>query len=257
MGTQELERISIVGKSLASKLRIIALLLFVFPCTVIAYLIHEGGLLPRIDASILFILFLILVLAFSGLSVLRQAFEKFVMVSVFMKKAESGEPVMMDTRQDTAELGEISLSFNRLVSRLEETTREMESLRADLRDTTLECRRAEESLVALKKAVDIMQLGVTITDVNRRILYTNAAEARIHGYEVEELIGRDARIFAPPEYHRDRGFEDMQRMTSWSREGINVRKDGRLFPVRFYYMQYSTDSHSCVDYPNLSMKTLK
>jgi len=35
-----------------------------------------------------------------------------------------------------------------------------------------------------------MQLGVTITDTEGMIIYTNAAEARMHGYSVEELIAK-------------------------------------------------------------------
>jgi PAS domain-containing protein len=36
----------------------------------------------------------------------------------------------------------------------------------------------------LEQAVGTMQLGVTITDVSGHILYTNAAEASMHGYSV-------------------------------------------------------------------------
>jgi diguanylate cyclase (GGDEF)-like protein/PAS domain S-box-containing protein len=82
------------------------------------------------------------------------------------------------------------------------------------------------------KAVDIMQLGVTITDMQRKILYTNIADARMHGYEVEELIGRDVRIFGPASSHKDLMPEDVQNMTNWSRECVNCRKDGSVFPVR-------------------------
>ena len=45
----------------------------------------------------------------------------------------------------------------------------------------------------LEKAVSTMQLGVTITDVAGCITYVNQAEADMHGYTVEEMVGRDAR----------------------------------------------------------------
>jgi len=91
--------------------------------------------------------------------------------------------------------------------------------------------RGRLSLRMLEKAVETMQIGVTITDPSGRILYSNPAEARMHGYEVEELRGMHARIFAPPENARPMQAEAMQEASSWSRETVNVRKDGSLFPV--------------------------
>ncbi|HET7460003.1 MAG TPA: EAL domain-containing protein [Longimicrobium sp.] len=91
--------------------------------------------------------------------------------------------------------------------------------------------RGRLSLKMLEKAVETMQIGVTITDADGRILYTNPAEARMHGYTVEELRGQHARIFAPPEHARPLPAEAMQEVTSWSRETVNVRRDGTTFPV--------------------------
>ncbi len=91
--------------------------------------------------------------------------------------------------------------------------------------------RGRLSLRMLEKAVETMQLGVTITDTEGRILYTNPAEARMHGYTVEELRGQHARVFAPPENHRGLDAEAMEEAASWTRETVNVRKDGTVFPV--------------------------
>lgn len=83
----------------------------------------------------------------------------------------------------------------------------------------------------LEKAVDNMQLGVTITDTAGRIVYTNPAEARMHGYEVGELLGLDARILGPPESGRRRTPVQHSSTHSWTRETVNVRKDGTRFDV--------------------------
>lgn len=91
---------------------------------------------------------------------------------------------------------------------------------------------AVESLLKLQKAVETTQLGVTITDLDRRILYSNPAEARMHGYSVEELIGKDSRIFSPPEFWRERALEVMDEIRSWRRESLNLRKNGTTFPVQ-------------------------
>ncbi|HEX6069483.1 MAG TPA: diguanylate cyclase, partial [Longimicrobiaceae bacterium] len=99
------------------------------------------------------------------------------------------------------------------------------------RKPVVEERYALETVVRmLAKAVDNMQLGVTITDLAGRIVYTNPAEARMHGYTVDELMGRSARILGPPEHFRALG-PDRTTAASWTRETTNVRRDGSRFPV--------------------------
>src|SRR5512136_127814 len=57
-------------------------------------------------------------------------------------------------------------------------------------------------LQGLRAAVETMQLGVTLKDIQGRILYSNPAEARMHGYESEELRGRPGRVLGSPENYR-------------------------------------------------------
>jgi Amt family ammonium transporter len=87
------------------------------------------------------------------------------------------------------------------------------------------------SLRMLEKAVETMQLGVTITDVRGHIIYANPADARMHGYEMDELVGQHAGIFAPPQLARPLHPDGLSGVTSWSRETVNVRRDGSEFPV--------------------------
>jgi len=93
---------------------------------------------------------------------------------------------------------------------------------------------AETAFRRLEKAVETMQIGVTVTDVDGRIVYTNPADAEIHGYTREELIGEDVRIFAPEgaEDQRPLTLSEMEELERWSRESINVRKDGTTFPCQ-------------------------
>jgi PAS domain S-box-containing protein len=74
-------------------------------------------------------------------------------------------------------------------------------------------------------------MGVTITDLDGKILYTNPAEARMHGYAVHELLGKDLGVFAPVEFRRPMTIEQMNSMKHL-RESINVKRDGSTFPVR-------------------------
>lgn len=232
MGSFRLDKLSIENQGLHGKLRVISLVVFVFPFTIMCYILYQQGFFSGLEPLHQLIFLFIAVLAFAGIMILRQAFNKFILVSIFMKKAEAGEMVMMDMPKDASEFSEISASFNTLISRLEETGRNLDKLDGELKEANTERHKAEGALIPLKKAVDIMQLGVTITDMQRNILYTNIADARMHGYDVTELIGRDVRILAPASYHKDLMPEDVQNMTNWSRESVNCRKDGSVFPVR-------------------------
>ncbi|MBL0224384.1 MAG: EAL domain-containing protein [Geobacteraceae bacterium] len=232
MGSFGLEKLSIENQSLHGKLRIISLVLFVFPFTVMFYILYQQGFFSSLDPLHEIIFLFITILAFAGIMVLRQAFNKFILVSIFMKKAEAGEMVMMDLPKDSSEFSQISTSFNTLISRLEETGKTLEKMDGELKKAHNERNKAENALTPLKKAVDIMQLGVTITDMQRKILYTNIADARMHGYDVSELVGMDVRIFAPVSCYKDLMPEDLKVMTNWSRESVNCRKDGSFFPVR-------------------------
>jgi two-component system cell cycle sensor histidine kinase/response regulator CckA len=90
---------------------------------------------------------------------------------------------------------------------------------------------AERALYILGKAVQNMQLGVTITDADGKIVYTNPAEARMHGYRPEELIGQHAHLLGPSTQRRAIYVEGKESDNSWTRETTNRHRDGREFPV--------------------------
>ncbi|MFQ5988646.1 MAG: PAS domain S-box protein [Candidatus Methylomirabilales bacterium] len=94
-----------------------------------------------------------------------------------------------------------------------------------------ERKRAEESLRWLEKAIQTMQLGVTITDTSGEILYTNPGEAEMHGYAVDDLLGEDVRVFAPGKLWKPMALDQIKAMNTWKRQSLNIRKDGSVFPV--------------------------
>ena len=94
-----------------------------------------------------------------------------------------------------------------------------------------ERKRSEETLQLLRKAVEAIPIGLTITDTEGRIVYSNPAEAIIHGYTVDELIGKNTRIFAPRENWKIIPFEQLKGLKTWSRESVNIRENGEVFPV--------------------------
>jgi diguanylate cyclase (GGDEF)-like protein/PAS domain S-box-containing protein len=92
----------------------------------------------------------------------------------------------------------------------------------------------DESFELLKDAIDCLPIatGITISDVQGKIIYVNAVEAEMHGYGPGELDGLDARILAPR--CRQNPFPPLNyaKIGYWKRECLNIRKDGFEFPVQ-------------------------
>ena len=80
--------------------------------------------------------------------------------------------------------------------------------------------------------LEVMQMGVTVTDSSGIIVYTNQADAAMHGYTPQELIGKPAGIFAPPTTRKTVVTGEVDQLRRWRREVYNLRKDGEIFPVR-------------------------
>jgi Amt family ammonium transporter len=83
-----------------------------------------------------------------------------------------------------------------------------------------------------RPVLDAMQLGVTVTDTNGHIVYSNPADAAMHGFAPEELVGQPGSVFAPPTARKTVTTGELPSLKSWRREGINRRRDGSVFPVR-------------------------
>ena len=104
-------------------------------------------------------------------------------------------------------------------------------------------KRLEDLLRLQGKAFETMQLGVTITNPEGVILYTNPAEARMHGYkDAQELLGREARALSPKILWGNPPTEQR----SWVRESLNIRKDGTTFPVRLVTDPVVTEAGRCI-----------
>ena len=100
-----------------------------------------------------------------------------------------------------------------------------------LQDIT-EMRRAEERLIMLKEAVDCLPMGITLIDVDGKIVYSNPADAAMHGYAFEDLVGKEARQFAPEDLHAPYTADKLGEIGLWKRESVNIKKNGEQFPVQ-------------------------
>ena len=122
-------------------------------------------------------------------------------------------------------------AHDELEERVIERTAALEGVNNELRREIADRRLTEERLCSLEKALETTNMGVSITDLKGKIIYTNPADARMHGYSKEELIGKDVRIFAPLEIHDEVSIDKILTTRDRKRESLNIRKDGATFPV--------------------------
>jgi diguanylate cyclase (GGDEF)-like protein/PAS domain S-box-containing protein len=93
-------------------------------------------------------------------------------------------------------------------------------------------RRVEDNTRMLKEAVDCLPIGITLSDLTGKIIYTNPAEAEIHGYTPEELIGKEMGQFSPQDHRKPFPTELLNQSGVLKRESINIKKSGEEFPVQ-------------------------
>ncbi|MEA4884713.1 MAG: PAS domain S-box protein [Clostridia bacterium] len=102
-----------------------------------------------------------------------------------------------------------------------------------LRDITEQAIQ-EGRLSFLATALDKAAGGITIIDPNLRIIYVNQAQAAMHQYRVDELVGKTIDIFCNPDEIRrlqetilsPGDVDDL-----WTGEAVNITKDGAAIPV--------------------------
>ncbi len=133
------------------------------------------------------------------------------------------------------EIGELSQAFNEMASGLEERNRRIKLGNQVLEQEIAEHKQAEESLSRLQTAVNQAIEGVVIFDMDGRIEFANPAWAAMHGYRVEELVGRHLNLFQTTEQMETSGgpFDDLVIQTGWNKGEVwHVRKDGTTFPLQ-------------------------
>jgi diguanylate cyclase (GGDEF)-like protein/PAS domain S-box-containing protein len=117
---------------------------------------------------------------------------------------------------------------------MQDLSRLVPAIERELREAAGRAARqhAESALSRLVRAIETVGIGITVTDAQGKIVYTNPAEARMHGYTTEELVGMHAQALAPPPARRGVAPQRLAALQGWHRESFNVRKDGSLFPVQ-------------------------
>ncbi len=97
-----------------------------------------------------------------------------------------------------------------------------------------EKKKTEENIRLLSLAVESATDGVSVIDLDGRILFVNRSHARMHGYEPHEMIGRLQKDFYPKSYWPllDQTIQQIFTEGGWSAELEEPRKDGSTFPAQ-------------------------
>ncbi|GAK54044.1 multi-sensor hybrid histidine kinase [Candidatus Moduliflexus flocculans] len=117
--------------------------------------------------------------------------------------------------------------FEDLNATLNKAIREAQRVRRE----AAERQQTQQKLLELQHALETVPVGVTVVNLDGQIVYTNPADARMHGYEVAELIGQDVGVLTRPELRHRVKVEEIQKWQGFVRESVNVRRDGQAFPV--------------------------
>ena len=91
----------------------------------------------------------------------------------------------------------------------------------------------EAQNLLLSTSVNSLNSAVTITDINRNIIYINNAHTRTFGYKPEEIIGKKSDVLYPlddPSGVSSKIYEALA-MVGWEGERLALRKNGNAFPV--------------------------
>ncbi len=100
-----------------------------------------------------------------------------------------------------------------------------------MRDVT-DRRKAEEQLTKLSTAIEQSPVSVVITDTNGNIEYGNPKVAEVTGYKLEEIIGKNTRIFnsgEKPKAEYQNLWATISSVKVWSGEFHNRKKNGELY----------------------------
>jgi PAS domain S-box-containing protein len=106
-------------------------------------------------------------------------------------------------------------------------------VRGILRDIT-ERKEAQEVMLFQSRAITNAFNGIAITDMEGNLTCVNESYSKMHGYQPDELIGKNISIMVPDEYM---GFFKNEIMPNlykgnWSGETKGKKKDGTTFDIR-------------------------
>ncbi|MCM2465198.1 histidine kinase [Methanoculleus sp. CWC-02] len=100
-----------------------------------------------------------------------------------------------------------------------------------IRDIT-EQKRAELELRIKDMAIASAREGISLSDLDMKVIYVNRAFLAMHGWEQEEIVGHPISVLWADREEMNRVRKDFLRNGAWSGEVKARRKDGSTFPMQ-------------------------
>lgn len=105
---------------------------------------------------------------------------------------------------------------------------------SSLVEDVTDSKQAEEKAFQLQSAMEQTGDGIALADLNGNIVYSNPAWAEIHGYAVNEILGKHLSIFHTQEQLEQEVIpfnNKVMELGRYSSEISHLRKDGSTFPT--------------------------
>lgn len=120
------------------------------------------------------------------------------------------------------------------LTRLRQRIAELQAIQTEQAQLVRTLRKEGERGSQLARAVEQSIGGVAVADMEGQIQFVNPAWARMHGYEVQELIGKHLSIFHSADQFRQEilpFLEQVKESGAQHAQVSNVHKDGTTFPT--------------------------
>lgn len=121
--------------------------------------------------------------------------------------------------------------YAKLDKRIEDRTKKLIVTNRDLEYEIEQLKISGVDLQNLKNAIDKMKLGVIMTELDGKIIYTNQANADIHGYTRDELIGKDVSKLTLDVARKKFTNKNKREWVGQIIRSSDVRKNGSSFNV--------------------------
>lgn len=112
--------------------------------------------------------------------------------------------------------------------------RKIENAYTLLRSSNDDLRKKTAKSVLMQQAIKFINHGVVLTDLNGRIMFTNQAFDKMHGYVSEELIGQSMDLLIPEMIGRIPTVENSDEWLNRAVETSTKKKDGTFIKVMSY-----------------------
>ncbi len=115
-----------------------------------------------------------------------------------------------------------------------EDFRKLEKKFKNLQKVNDDLKELSEKQRQLQEAVENMKLGVTITDIEGSIKYTNTAFSKMLGYKSSELFGKNMKILIPEVLGEPNTYKNKEVWQNMIKKNAMMKKDGNLISIQSF-----------------------